>query len=81
MLAGMAHLESALDLPCGTGRLSHVFREVARRVILADSSQVMLEVAREDHPNLDANYLLTSAERIDLVPKQAYHNALLAGGR
>ncbi|HOQ88478.1 MAG TPA: hypothetical protein PLQ89_22470, partial [Phycisphaerae bacterium] len=48
MLGSLGRLTTALDLPCGTGRLGDLFAQIADRVILADSSQLMLEVARED---------------------------------
>lgn len=61
LLDGIGRLSVALDLPSGVGRFSPVLAEVADRVILADSSAAMLEVAREDalHPNLE--YLQTDA--------------------
>ncbi len=66
LLAQAGKLEVAMDLPAGTGRLTPVLAENARKVILADASDVMLEVAKEDNPTLPAMYLLTSAEKIDL---------------
>jgi SAM-dependent methyltransferase len=66
LLARTGKLEIAMDLPAGTGRLTPVLAEHAREVILADASDVMLEVAREDNPSLPARFLVTSAEKIDL---------------
>lgn len=66
LLAGVGPVETALDLPCGSGRLSPLLAEVAGRIVMADTSSAMLKVAREDHPDLNAQYLLTHAERIDL---------------
>ena len=59
-------VDTALDIPCGTGGLSPILANAARQVILADGSSVMLEVAREDHPQLNARYLLSRAEKIHL---------------
>jgi ubiquinone/menaquinone biosynthesis C-methylase UbiE len=65
LLARAGKLELAMDLPAGTGRLTPILAENATKVILADASDVMLEVAREDNPTLPAEYLVTSAEKID----------------
>ena len=66
LLDGIGPLSVALDLPSGVGRFSPVLAELADRVILADSSAAMLEVAREEvvHPNV--NYLETDALDVDL---------------
>ncbi len=66
LLEGIGPLAVALDLPSGTGRLSPVLAEFASRVILADASPQMLEIAREDLPTLPADYLQTDAEQIAL---------------
>lgn len=66
LLAGIERLEVAMDLPSGTGRLSPILAEHADRVILADASPVMLQVAREDLPDLPAEYLETDIENIRL---------------
>ena len=66
VLSGVGRLGSSLDLPCGTGRLSGVLGEFSERIILADSSRMMLQVAGEEHPTLAAEYLLTDAEDIQL---------------
>jgi ubiquinone/menaquinone biosynthesis C-methylase UbiE len=64
LLAQAGRLDLAMDLPAGTGRLTPILAENATKVILADASDVMLEVAREDNPTLPAEYLVTSAEKI-----------------
>jgi ubiquinone/menaquinone biosynthesis C-methylase UbiE len=66
LLTSVPRVDTALDIPCGTGRLSSILAEAARQIILADGSSAMLEVAREDHPQLNARYLLSCAEKIDL---------------
>lgn len=66
LLAKAGTLEVAMDLPAGTGRLTPILAEFASRVILADASDVMLEIAKEDNPTLPATFLVTSAEKIDL---------------
>lgn len=65
LLGTMPRLEVILDLPSGTGRLGDLLAEFADRVILADSSPIMLEIAREDLGD-KAEYLQTNAEKIDL---------------
>jgi SAM-dependent methyltransferase len=52
VLARVGKIGSAMDLPAGTGRLSPVLAEFAGKVILADASGAMLEVARQDNPGL-----------------------------
>ena len=69
LLAKAGKLEVAMDLPAGTGRLTPILAEFASRVILADASDVMLEVAKEDNPTLPATFMVTSAEKIDLPDK------------
>jgi ubiquinone/menaquinone biosynthesis C-methylase UbiE len=59
-------LEKAMDLACGTGRLSPVLAEVAETVVLADASPQMLALAREDHRDQPFVFLETDAEHIDL---------------
>lgn len=66
LLDGVGRLSVALDLPSGVGRFSPVLAEVADHVILADSSAAMLEVAREEVPDLNAEYLETDALGIEL---------------
>ncbi len=66
LLSRTGRLQVAMDLPAGTGRLTPVLAEHAGKVILADASEVMLEVAKEDNPSLPAEFLVTSAEKIDL---------------
>jgi ubiquinone/menaquinone biosynthesis C-methylase UbiE len=65
LLARAGEMDLAMDLPAGTGRLTPILAENAKKVILADASDVMLEVAKEDNPTLAAEYLVTSAEKID----------------
>ncbi len=67
LLHGIDDVEVALDLPSGTGRLSPVVAEFAKRIILADSSEDMLAVARDDLPDLSAEYLQTDAQDIRLA--------------
>jgi SAM-dependent methyltransferase len=66
LLSRTGKVDVAMDLPAGTGRLTPILAENAKKVILADASDVMLEVAREDNPSLPAEFLVTSAEKIDL---------------
>ena len=66
ILLSIGQVSVAMDLPCGTGRLTTVLAEFAKKVVLADSSATMLGVARNDHPHLPAEYLLTNAENISL---------------
>ncbi|MFH1264128.1 MAG: class I SAM-dependent methyltransferase [Planctomycetota bacterium] len=72
VLNGIGRIPVALDLPCGTGRLSPVLAEVSDRIMLADSSPVMLQVAREELPHLSAEYLQTDAENIELGDESVY---------
>lgn len=65
LLSGLGNLDVALDLPSGTGRLAGVLGEYADRVILADTSPVMLEFARANLGDA-AEYLRTNAEAIGL---------------
>ncbi len=67
LLSGVGRLQVALDIPSGTGRLTPVLAEVAERVILADANAIMLEVARDDLPNLPAEYLQADVEHIPLA--------------
>ncbi|HUU86097.1 MAG TPA: methyltransferase domain-containing protein [Phycisphaerae bacterium] len=66
LLQGIDKVEVALDLPSGTGRLSPVVAEFAKRIILADSAEDMLAIARDDLPDLPAEYLQTDAQKIQL---------------
>jgi len=43
--------ESALDVPCGTGRIDHLLRARFRRVVGIDSSDAMLKVYLEGGPH------------------------------
>jgi SAM-dependent methyltransferase len=67
LLATLGPLESALDLPSGTGRLSTVLAEFARQVVQADASLPMLQVARDDHPELGRRHVQADAARIGLA--------------
>lgn len=66
LLSTVGAVDLGMDLPAGTARLTPVLAEFARRVIVADASNVMLEVAKEDNPSLPADYLRTDAENIQL---------------
>ncbi len=66
LLGGLGRLEVSLDLPSGTGRLADILAAASQRVILADSSPLMLEIAKEEMGETPADYLQTNAERIDL---------------
>lgn len=66
LLQGIDRVSVAMDIPSGTGRLTPLLGEVADRVILADGSRTMLELAREDLPDLKADYLETDAQNIAL---------------
>lgn len=66
LLGGLEPLEKAMDLACGTGRLSPVLAEYANSVILADASPQMLALAREDHRDRPFEFLDTDAEHIAL---------------
>ena len=69
LLEGIGRVEVALDLPCGTGRFSAMLAEHADRMILADASQAMLDLAREDLDQPSFEYKLIDAEHIDLPDK------------
>src|SRR5262245_47264564 len=64
--AALPQLESALDLPCGAGRLFDLIAERVPRVIEADWSQTMLELDRRDHDARARGYLRCSALDIPL---------------
>jgi ubiquinone/menaquinone biosynthesis C-methylase UbiE len=66
LFGGLEPLEKAMDLACGTGRLSPALAEVAKTVILADASPEMLALAREDHRERPFEFLETDAEHIAL---------------
>ena len=67
LLGALDKLSTALDLPAGTGRLASLLADVAERVILADVSSAMLEVAREGLSNLPVEYVQTDAKAIALA--------------
>jgi SAM-dependent methyltransferase len=64
LLSRLEHVPTAMDIPCGTGRLSTMLSDVADRVILADGSAAMLDVARGYAAELDAEYVETRCESI-----------------
>ncbi len=66
LLGGLGRFEVALDIPSGTGRLSPLFGEVSNKLILADSSPVMLEMAREEVSHPCVEYLETDIQRMSL---------------
>lgn len=66
LLIGL-RVESALDIPCGAGRLAPVLMEVAARVIEADASAAMLDLARQELAAAPVTYLETDARHIDLA--------------
>lgn len=66
LLRDHGRIPIALDIPCGTGRLSPVLAEFAERVVLADASPVMLEVAREEVRGLRTDPMRADIENIEL---------------
>lgn len=66
LLATIGRVGVAMDLPCGSGRLSGVLAEHADRMILADSSPMMLELAREEPELSRMEFLQTDAANIGL---------------
>lgn len=62
----VGHVQVALDLPCGTGRLSRTLLEFSNQVILGDSSQAMLDVASEEVRDPRVSCRLMDAESIGL---------------
>lgn len=66
LLEGIPRLGVALDIPSGTGRMYRALADRADKVILADSSVVTIEVAREDLAGAAADFLVTRAEAIEL---------------
>lgn len=75
LLRGLGRVETVLDVPSGTGRLSPVLAAHAERVIQADSSIYMLALSREDsvlngrsaHVQVDAFHLPLGDGAVDLV--------------
>jgi ubiquinone/menaquinone biosynthesis C-methylase UbiE len=57
---------SALDLPCGFGRLLGLLRENAGRVVEADWSKTMLDLNRRDNSGLAAGFIRCTALHIPL---------------
>lgn len=66
LLRDHGRMSTAMDIPCGTARLSPVLAEFAERVILADASPMMLEVACEDVRGYRADPLCADIENIEL---------------
>ncbi len=66
LLDGIGPLSVALDIPAGTGRLAPLLAQVADRVLLADGSPTMLEVAREGLSGLEVECLETDVRCIAL---------------
>ena len=58
---------TVLDVPCGTGRFHELLRANAYRLLAADISPEMLEIARA--AQLAEEYLLTDAENLGLPDK------------
>ena len=69
LLSSIDRVSVALDIPCGTGRLSSLLGEAADRVLLCDASETMLDLARQHVSGLDAEYLQTRCESIALPDK------------
>lgn len=72
VLRTTGRVSAALDLPCGTGRLSGILAEASDRIVLADSSPAMLDVARGEFSHSAAEYLHTKAESINLPDRSVY---------
>lgn len=66
LLTGLGPLESIIDLPGGAGRMAPVLADFAKRVIVADASPEMLQLAREDLAGRPVELLKTDATRIAL---------------
>lgn len=62
----IGHIQVALDLPCGTGRLSRTLLGFSDTIILGDSSQAMLDVASEELSDPRVRCELMDAESINL---------------
>ncbi len=71
LLGSLDPIETAMDLPCGTGRLSGVLADVADRVVLADASGMMIELAREEMAGRNVDCCLTTAEAITMPSASA----------
>ncbi|MGB9624505.1 MAG: class I SAM-dependent methyltransferase [Phycisphaerae bacterium] len=66
LLGGLGRFEATLDVPSGSGRLSPLFGEVSNKLILADTSPVMLEMAREEVSHPCVEYLETDIRNVSL---------------
>ena len=69
LLALLKPIRSAMDIPCGVGRLSRELTTAARQLIVADASPIMLDMAREALADVEAEYRVTKCESIDLPNK------------
>jgi ubiquinone/menaquinone biosynthesis C-methylase UbiE len=65
----IGHQRSALDLPCGAGRLFSLLRGNVERVVEADWSQTMVALNRADHDAAAAGYLRCSALQIPVADR------------
>ena len=59
------NVKSILDLGCGTGEISKFLADDGYKVIGIDSSETMLEKARNDYPNI--NFIEADATNFELV--------------
>ena len=66
IFAALPAMRSALDLPCGAGRLYELLQANVPRVIEADWSFTMVALDRDDHGARAAGYLRASALAIPL---------------
>jgi len=57
-------IRDLLDLPCGTGRFTPILRKRAQRIVSADISREMMEVARENHGTERVNFVQCSVEQL-----------------
>lgn len=65
--ARLPRLATALDLPCGAGRLYSLLQERVGKVVEADWSFTMVELDRRDHEAKAAGYLRCSALEIPVA--------------
>ena len=77
---GLAHTPQGalvLDLPCGTGRMYSLLKDLGYRVVSADSSEYMVEFARQrvecsavNENHLQDNCLVADILQTDFADKQ-----------